>query len=295
MQSHPNALLTLPPKLGGLGIPDFCELVQKEKIGILHRAKHADPGTRHAAEAIVIRAAELCNRHPSPHQKVQIRQSPSHKTSAPYWIDSLLQYYGSAGLSLTLGGTSNNLQDTSIEEAYRAQNISLSNETIWKLQDYGISNLGDLLHVNTNHDLTNSDDPYTIGICPRIQALLPSNGSHIAGYIDGRHVTEHFTRVGTCWEYRDDLDQRTHVAEILGIPAPGQYAVRLWIQERSHLSLHPKSIIRGNGSTCTIKHHNIFSAEFARKYIISPDIRTPTGNTIRKTVACFLVNSPSDP
>ena len=130
MQSHPNVLLTLPPKLGGLGIPDFCDLVQKKKIGILHRAKHADPGTRHAAEAIVIRAAEQCNRYPSPHQKVQIRQSLHHKEAAPFWIDSLLQHYSKARLSLTLGGASNNIQDTTIEEAYRAQNIILSDESI---------------------------------------------------------------------------------------------------------------------------------------------------------------------
>jgi hypothetical protein len=288
MQSHPNALLSLPPSLGGLGIPDFSVLVQKEKIGILHRAKHADPGTRHAAEAIIMRAAEQCNRYPSPHQKTTLRSSAHSKINAPYWIDSLLQYYGNNGLSITLGGTSNNLQDKTIEEVYRAHNILLSDSSIRRLQCHGISNLGDLLTVHPNYE--NQDDPYDINLCSAIKPLLPNHGSPITDYIADKHISEQFLRVGTCWEFRRSL-----IAEILGIASPGKYSVRLWEGTKKLLQIHPNSMIRGNGSTCFIEHSDLFQAEFANKYILSPDMKSTNNTTFREVLACLQVNSPKVP
>ena len=85
------------------------------------------------------------------------------------------------------------------------------------------------------------------------------------------------------------------MAEILGITAPGKYAVRLWILGKAALTLHPKSIIQGNGSTYSIDHHDLFPTEFTKKYILTPDRPTHDDVTNRKTVACFTVNSPTPP
>ena len=101
----PYALLHLPAKYVGLGIPRLSDQIQYSKLGILLRSLHAPPNSPHhnAIKAILSRQATLQHNTITTNQAVSL--TPSYDNLPSNWLCSLIQWLDSHKLHLRRQGT----------------------------------------------------------------------------------------------------------------------------------------------------------------------------------------------
>ena len=137
----PRALLHLPPRLLGIGIPRLSDQIQYSKLGILLRSLHAPPDSPHhiAITSMLARQASLQQTTLGTNQKVILTTS----NPSPNWLLSLLQWLDCYNLQIVRQGTP-------IPNLF--SNVSLSQQSL--LQEWNVQYPQDILPSDTLSNLS---------------------------------------------------------------------------------------------------------------------------------------------
>ena len=140
----PTALLYASPRVAGLGLPCFSDVVTLSKLSLVHRALHGDDATAHAMQGLLSRVARHAGRPLRPGIAMPL---PKPLLSAPpTWASSLVDWLAQASLSLSPGGASGtDTEDEPIDSYFIRAGHPLPPHTLSSLHASSLHYLGDIL------------------------------------------------------------------------------------------------------------------------------------------------------
>jgi len=133
MPSFPTALLLLPRRLGGLGLPDIELLVFQAKLSMFYRMRSRNDSAA-IASALFYRRARSIGWDPVPGQYFAF---PEDELIGPdCWIDTLIRFTRQCESSITIGGTEEcTIWDTPLREAVPGHSHHFISRSLSRLVD----------------------------------------------------------------------------------------------------------------------------------------------------------------
>ena len=161
LPGFPSELLYAPPKFAGIGLPRFSDVVNQEKLSIMHRALGSEDATRISMEGLLRRALRAGGQHPAP-DVLAYATLPQIDKDTTLWADSLISWLHLADLALTLGGkTQLGTQHERIDHYISRTHAHPDPTDIDTLNAIGLRTVGDItthsLSSNIAHFITKTD------------------------------------------------------------------------------------------------------------------------------------------
>jgi len=210
----PTALLYRSVEDGGLGLPCTSDIIQQEKISMLHRVALTDPAGADSVNGLLLRAARLDGKDPGPGQAATI--SP---VSSTLWANSMLEWGKKVGCYLRKGG---NDMIGSACEFIRSTHCSIPPSVITVLEELDITQFGDL---TTQNGVGNRE-------WLSVRSLRRAGLDSISPIIEGKPVPTGpiSLRPGSCWLTSGclSLGGDTMILEMLGWLDVDNVCVRRW-------------------------------------------------------------------
>jgi len=210
MQSFPSEMLYVQRQHGGLGYKQLSHHTIKTKIGALHRSGFSDAITQATRHGLLSRNLRVSNLHTVLGQLCQLIAEDVIEVN-PLFIDSILQHYATAGITMFKGGQSlAGTRDEMLRLDVQTDTV-LNDDSRKKLNIVNVADCTQLVDgsIEWNNRVMSLDDVVRFGV-----STIPPQGPRSL-------------RAGQCWLSNGTKACIRSVYEILGFTSD-KLVLRKW-------------------------------------------------------------------